>query len=400
MTTPRPLEGLRVLDIGTIIAGPFGASLLADFGADVIKVEQPGTGDTLRTGGGKQIDGISLAWVTTSRNKRSVTLNLREPEGQALFLRLVKVADLVVENFTPGTLERWNLGPEVLRDANPRLILLRVSGFGQTGPYSRRGGYDRIALGYSGLMYATGYPDRPPVRPAFAMADFTTGMFGALSAMIALYHRDVQQGPGQEIDLALFEPMFRVSEDLIPAFDRLGVVRERIGNRNPGFSPAGNFMSKDGRWLQIAAGGDRVWQRMAAAMGQPDLASDPRFATARARSQNADEIEALIAGWIADQTFDEAFATLDGAGVPCGGIYNAAEISTDPHFAARQDIISVDHPTIGPVKMPAVIPKLSETPGRVDWPGPALGEHNAAVYAELLGIDDGELTALKERGVV
>ncbi len=400
MAAHRPLEGLRVLDIGTIIAGPFGASLLADFGADVIKVEQPGTGDTLRSGGGARVDGISLAWVMHARNKRSVTLNLREPEGQALLLRLIRVADLVVENFTPGTLERWNLGPEVLRAANPRLILLRVSGFGQTGPYSRRGGYDRIALGYSGLMYATGYPDRPPVRPAFAMADFTTGMLGALSAMIALYHRDVHEGPGQEIDLALFEPMFRISEDLIPAFDRLGVVRERIGNRNPGFSPAGNFMTRDGRWLQIAAGGDRVWQRMAAAMGQPELAADERFLTARDRSRNADEIEALIADWIADRSFDEAFTILDGAGVPCGGIYNAAEIAADPHFAAREDIIAVDHPQIGPVKMPAVIPKLSETPGRVDWAGPALGEHNDAVYSELLGMGSTELAALGERGII
>jgi crotonobetainyl-CoA:carnitine CoA-transferase CaiB-like acyl-CoA transferase len=232
------------------------------------------------------------------------------------------------------------------------------------------------------------------------MADFPTGMFGALSAMIALYHRDVHEGPGQDIDLALFEPMFRVSEDLIPAYDRLGVIRERIGNRNPGFSPAGNFMTRDGRWLQIAAGGDRVWQRMAAAMGQPELASDARFLTARDRSQYADEIEGLIADWIADRTFDEAFAILDGAGVPAGGIYNAAEIAADPHFAAREDIISVDHPQIGPVKMPAVIPKLSETPGRVDWAGPALGEHNEAVYAALLGMGPGEVATLTERGVI
>ena len=400
MAAPRPLEGLRVLDIGTLIAGPFGASLLADFGADVIKVEQPGTGDSMRVSGGKQVDGVSLGWVTLARNKRSITLNLREPEGQALFLRLVAVADLVIENFTPGTLERWQIGPEVLRRANPRLILVRVSGFGQTGPYSRRGGYDRIALGYSGLMYATGYPDRPPVRPAFAMADFTTAMFGALSALMALYHRDVHQGPGQEIDLALFEPIFRISEDLIPAYDRLGVVRERIGNRNPGFSPAGNFLTRDGRWLQIAAGGDRVWRRMAVAMDQPELADDERFLTAQGRSRNADQLETLIAAWIAEQDFEAAFAILDAAGVPAGGIYTAAEIAADPHFAAREDIISVDHPAIGPVKMPGVVPKFSATPGRVDWPGPMLGEHNPAVYGELLGLDEQGLGALRDRGVV
>jgi len=400
MVARRPLEGLRVLDIGTLIAGPFGASLLADFGADIIKVEQPGTGDTLRLGGGKQIDGVSLGWVMHARNKRSVTLNLREAEGQALFLRLVEVADLVIENFTPGTLERWNIGPDAMRSVNPRLVVVRVSGFGQTGPYSRRGGYDRIALGYSGLMYASGYSDRPPVRPAFAMADFTTGMFGALSAMIALYHRDVQDGPGQDIDLALFEPIFRVSEDLIPAYDRFGTIRERIGNRNPGFAPAGNFLTKDGRWLQIAAGGDRVWQRMTAAIGQPELASDPRFSSAQARAKNADELEALIAEWIAEHDFEDGFSILDGAGVPAGGIYNAAEIAADPHFAAREDIISVDHPTIGPVKMPGIVPKFSETPGRVDWAGPDLGEHSDAIYEDLLGLDDAALCALRERGIV
>lgn len=389
-----------MLDIGTLIAGPFGASLLADFGADVIKVEQPGIGDGLRSSGGKQVNGISLHWVSNARNKRSVTLNLREPDGQALFLELVRISDLVIENFTPGTLERWNVGPDVLRGVNPGLILLRVSGFGQTGPYSRRAGYDRIALGYSGLMYTSGYPDRPPVRPAFAMADFTTAMFGALSSLMALYYRDVHGGPGQEIDLALFEPIFRISEDLIPAYDQLGTVRERIGNRNPGFAPAGNFMTRDGRWLQIAAGGDRVWQRMAAAMGQPELATDEQYATARARAANADELEQLIGEWIGARDFDEAFAILDGAGVPAGGIYNAAEIAADPHFAARDDIISVDHPELGPVKMPGVVPKFSETPGRVDWPGPSLGEHNGAIYGELLGIDASRLGGLRERGIV
>ncbi|MHB8577812.1 MAG: CaiB/BaiF CoA transferase family protein [Dehalococcoidia bacterium] len=399
-TGQRPLDGVRVLDIGTLIAGPFGASLLADFGADVIKVEQPGTGDSLRTGGGNRVDGVSLSWIQNSRNKRSVTLNLREPEGQRLFLRLAAVADLVIENFTPGTLEKWNIGPDVLRRVNPRLVLLRVSGFGQTGPYSRRAGYDRIALGYSGLMYVSGYPDSPPVRPAFAMADFTTAMFGALSSLMALYHRDVHGGSGQVIDLALFEPIFRISEDLIQAYDRLGVVRERIGNRNPGFAPAGNFMTKDGRWLQIAAGGDRIWQRMAAAMGLPELATEERFANQRARAENADALEAIIRDWIAARDFEEAFRVLDEAGVPTGGIYNAAEIAADPHFAAREDIITLEHPTIGPVRAPGVVPKLSDTPGRVDWPGPDLGQHNNEIYADLLGLSGAELQRLRRESVV
>ncbi len=395
-----PLAGLRVLDIGTLIAGPFGASLLADFGADVIKVEQPGKGDSLRTSGGQRVDGVSLAWATTGRNKRSVTLNLREPEGQALFLELVRVSDALIENFTPGTLERRGLGPERLREVNPRLIMIRVSGFGQTGPYSHRAGYDRIALGYSGLMYVSGYPESPPVRPAFAMADFTTAMFGALSTLMALYHRDVHGGAGQDVDLALFEPILRISEDLIPAYDRLGVVRERIGNRNPGFAPAGNFLTRDGRWLQIAAGGDRVWARMAEAIGRPELATDERFSTQRARAANADALEAIIRDWIAARDFDDAFAALDAAGVPAGPIMNAAQIVADPHINAREDIVSVEHPRIGPVKMPGIVPKFSETPGAVQWPGPELGEHNAAVYGELLGLNEASLRGLHERGVI
>lgn len=400
MTGTGPLAGLRVLDIGTLIAGPFGASLLADFGADVIKVEQPGTGDSLRTSGGQRVDGVSLAWATTGRNKRSVTLNLREPEGRALFLELVRVSDALFENFTPGTLERRGLGPDALREVNPRLIVIRISGFGQNGPYSRRPGYDRIALGYSGLMYVSGSPDGPPVRPAFAMADFTTAMFGALSTLMALYHRDVRGGAGQDVDLALFEPILRISEDLIPAYDRLGVVRERIGNRNPGFAPAGNFLTRDGRWLQIAAGGDRVWARMAEAIGRPELATDERFATQRARAQNADALETIIRDWIAARDFDTAFAALDAADVPAGPIMSAAQIVADPHINAREDILTVEHPRIGPVKMPGIVPKFSETPGAVNWPGPELGEHNAAVYGELLGMNEANLRGLHGRGVI
>jgi crotonobetainyl-CoA:carnitine CoA-transferase CaiB-like acyl-CoA transferase len=346
------------------------------------------------------VDGVSLAWATTGRNKRSVTLNLREPEGRALLLELVRVSDALIENFTPGTLERRGLDPEKLREVNPRLIVIRVSGFGQSGPYSRRAGYDRIALGYSGLMYVSGYPDGPPVRPAFAMADFTTAMFGALSTLMALYHRDVHGGAGQDVDLALFEPILRISEDLIPAYDRLGVVRERIGNRNPGFAPAGNFLTRDGRWLQVAAGGDRVWARMAEAIGRPELATDERFATQRARAANADELEAIIRDWIAARDFDDAFASLDAADVPAGPIMNAAQIVADPHINAREDIVSVDHPRIGPLKMPGIVPKFSATPGAVQWPGPELGEHNAAVYGELLGMNEAALRSLHERGVL
>jgi len=398
-----PLMGVRVLDIGTLIAGPFAASIMADFGAEVIKVEQPGAGDPLRHGDrgrGEGANGLGLHWLVGARNKCSITLNLRAPEGQQLLLRLVRVADVLIENFTPGTLERWNLGPARLRAENPRLIVLRVSGFGQTGPYSRRPGYDRIALGYSGMMYPTGYPDRPPVRPAFAIADFTTAMWGCLSVLMALYHRDAHHGPGQEIDLALYEPLLRISEDLIPAYDRRGVIRERIGNRNPGFSPAGNFLTRDGRWLQVAAGGDGPWRRLATAIGRPELADDPRYATAAGRIAHADELEALLAEWIGARDYDEAFAILDQAGVPVGGIYTAADIVNDPHFLARENIISVEHPALGSVKMPGIVPRFSQTPGEVLWPGEELGAHNESVYRDLLGLDAEAIAALRERGVI
>ena len=285
---PLPLAGIRVLDIGTLIAGPFGATLLGDFGAEIIKVEQPGPGDALRgtpekdPTTGKPVAARSGNWLVEGRNKKSVTLDLRGAEGQAILKELVAKSDVLIENFTPGTLERWNLGWEALHAINPRLIMVRVSGYGQTGPYSKRAGYDRIALGFSGYMYPTGFPDRFPVRPAFATADYNTGTFAAFSAMLALYHRDGPPGSGhgtgrgQMIDLALYEAPFRITGDLLTQFAHDGQVRERIGNRNPTFSPAGTFKTRDGRFVQIAAGGDGVFARLAEAIGMAELATDPR----------------------------------------------------------------------------------------------------------------------------
>ena len=277
MSERLPLSGIRVLDIGTLIAGPFGATLLGDFGAEVIKVEQPGRGDALR--GTPQDDGSAgrtLNWLIEARNKKSITLNLRVEAGQAILKDLVRHADVVMENFTPGTLERWNLGWEDLKKINPRLIMARVSGYGQVGPYSKRAGYDRIALGFSGYMYPTGFPDRFPVRPAFPTADYNTGTFGALAVMLALFERDARGGEGQMIDLALYEPTFRITAGMLNEFVTAGKIRERIGNRNPTFSPAGTFETKDGRYVQIAAGGDKVFERLAHAIDRPELATDPR----------------------------------------------------------------------------------------------------------------------------
>ena len=402
MSEDLPLTGIRVLDVGTLIAGPFAATMLGDFGAEVIKIEQPGSGDALRRGTRDGVAQRSGDWLVEARNKKAVTLNLRVEAGQALLRELAGHADVLIENFTPGTMERWGLGWDTLHALNPRLIMVRVSGYGQSGPYSRRAGYDRIALGFSGYMYPTGFPDRFPVRPAFPTADYNTGTFAALSAMFALYHRDAQPGGGlgQMIDLALYEAPFRITADLVPDFLRTGRVRERIGNRNPTFAPAGTFETRDGRYVQIAAGGDGVWRRLAQAMQRPELADDPRYRGSAGRIERADELEALLAEWVAAHDFAELERCLDAANVPFGGIYTAADIPGDPHYAARENLITVPDDELGEVTMPGVIPKLAATPGRVTHAGPALGAHNAEIYGGLLGRPQEELERLRAEGVI
>lgn len=405
-----PLAGIRVLDIGTLLAGPFAATMLGDFGAEVIKVEQPGPGDALR---GTAVDGNaprSGNWLVEARNKKSVTLNLRVEQGQNILRELIAHADVLVENFTPGTLERWGLGWEAVHALNPRLIMVRVSGYGQTGPYSKRAGYDRIALGFSGYMYPTGFADRFPVRPAFPTADYNTGTFAALATMFALYHRDAQtgggagngpsNGMGQMIDLALYEPTFRITADMMPNFLKTGALRERIGNRNPTFSPAGTFETRDGRYVQIAAGGDRVWRRLAEAMDMAELADDPRYAVSSERIQRADELEELLAKWIGEHDFKDIEPRFVAANVPFGGIYTAADIADDPHYAARDNIVSVADEDLGSVPMPGVIPKLSATPGRINFAGPPLGKHNDEIYGELLGKSATQMAELKAQKII
>jgi crotonobetainyl-CoA:carnitine CoA-transferase CaiB-like acyl-CoA transferase len=402
MDESLPLRGIRVVDIGTLIAGPFAATMLGDFGAEVIKVEQPGRGDALR---GTSTDGSaprSGNWLVEARNKKCVTLNLRVAAGQRILAELVKRADVLIENFTPGTLERWGLGWDALHALNPRLIMVRVSGYGQTGPYSKRAGYDRIALGFSGYMYPTGFPDRYPVRPAFPTADYNTGTFAALATMFALYQRDAQpgNGAGQMIDLALYEPTFRITADMIGAYARSGEIRERIGNRNPTFAPAGTFETRDGRLVQIAAGGDGVWRRLAEAMERAELADDPRYKASTERCKRADELEALLAEWAGAHDFADIEARLAAANVPFGGIYTAADIASDAHYAARENISHIADEELGEVVMPGVIPKLSATPGHIAHAGPAIGAHNATIYRELLGMSTEELAALRSDGVI
>ena len=402
MTENLPLTGIRVLDIGTLIAGPFAATMLGDFGAEVIKVEQPGRGDALR---GSPVNGKanrSGNWLVEGRNKKSITLNLRVPEGQAILKELITTADVLVENFTPGTLEKWGLGWDVVHALNPKLIMTRVSGYGQIGPYSKRSGYDRIALGFSGYMYPTGFPDRIPVRPAFATADYNTGTFAALATMFALYHRDANggKGEGQLIDQALYEAPFRITADMMTDFARTGANRERIGNRNPTFTPAGTFETKDGRYVQIAAGGDGVWPRLAQAMGQPELAEDPRYKTIGERMQRADEMEQMCADWVATLNFDEIEPLLVGLNVPFGGIYRAEDIANDRHYEARQNIARVPDDELGEVTMPGVSPRLEGTPGRITHAGPHIGAHNDEIYRSLLGKSEAEMAALVKAGVV
>jgi crotonobetainyl-CoA:carnitine CoA-transferase CaiB-like acyl-CoA transferase len=396
-----PLSGIRVLDVGTLIAGPFAATMLGDFGAEIVKVEQPGRGDALR---GTPADGEaarSASWLVEGRNKKSITLNLRVEAGQSILRELVEHADVLIENFTPGTMERWGLGWDTVHAVNPRLIMVRVSGYGQTGPYSARAGYDRIALGFSGYMYPTGFPDRVPVRPAFPTADYSTGTFGALATMFALYQRDAQAGgQGQMIDLALYEPTFRITADMMLEHARSGANRERIGNRNPTFAPAGTFVARDGRFVQIAAGGDRVWRRLAQAMARPELADDPAYATSVQRMQRADELEALVADWVATLEFDELEARLVAANVPFGGIYSAHDIASDAHYAARENVVAVHDEALGPLSMPGIVPKLGATPGRISHAGPPIGAHNQEIYAGLLAKSQRELASLEAAGVI
>ncbi|HUI27035.1 MAG TPA: CoA transferase [Candidatus Kryptonia bacterium] len=394
-----PLQGVRILDLGTRIAAPFAATLLGDFGAEVIKVELPGHGDFMRTIG-PFVDGYSLWWAVEGRNKKSITLDLRTPRGQDLLKQLVAVSDVVVENFQPGTLERWGLGYDELRAINSGLILTRASVYGQTGPYRDRPGLDRNGIGFGGLLYLTGYRDRPPVRPGIIISDYLTGVFNAFAILLALYHRDLHQGGGQSVDLALYESIFRILEHTVASYDRLGLVREREGNRLRNSAPLDNWETKDGEFLCIVAAGDGLFPRLARAMGRDDLLSDPRFRSLAARVAHADEINAIVAGWVKQHTAAEIEAVLIPAEVPVTRAYSIADIAADPHYAARSDIVTVDDPTIGPVRMPAVYPRLSRTPGRVQRGAPKLGEHNREIYGGLLGLADADMAALQADGII
>ena len=393
-----PFDGIRVLDLATVMAGPVAATLLADFGADVIKVEEPTRGDTLRAlGGGK---GADLFWLQEGRNKRCVTLNLRDPEGQDLLARLARDADVLIESFRPGTMESWNLGPERLCAANPRLVYLRMSGYGQTGPYRERGAFDRVAAAFSGVTYASGDPAGPPMRSGFALADYMSAAYNAFAVAMVLYHRDAQgAGRGQVIDLALYEPLLRASEAATVIYDRFGVVRERSGNRHPAAVPSGLYVTSDGAHVVLFAAPDHLFARLARALDLPDLESDPRFAHASARRKNADELEATLTERIAELPLGELLERLNAARVPGSKVNSIADVFEDPQVIARENLVPVPDDQGGELRMVGVMPKLSETPGRIRHAGRPLGADNDAVYGEL-GLGPDELAALRERGVI
>ena len=402
MNTPAgALDGIRVIEVGTLISGPFAGRLLGDMGADVIKIEPPGSPDPLRTWGQAEVEGHHFFWTVHARNKKAATLNLRAPRGRELFLDLIERSDIIVENFRPGTLEKWNLGYDVLRERNPGIILVRVSGYGQTGPDAAKAGYASVAEAVSGLRHMNGFPGGPPPRLALSLGDSLAGMFAAQGALAALYRRSVT-GEGQVVDAALTEACLAIQESTIPDYDAGGVVRGPSGTRLEGIAPSNIYQSADGSWVVIAANQDTVFRRLCAAMGQPDLAADPRFVDHGARGRNQDELDAIIGEWAAGRQPDDIIETLSSAGVIAGPINTVAEVVRDPQLLARGMLVEHYDERIGRnVLGPGVIPALSESPGGVRHAGSARpGQHNDEVYGDLLGLSTGEIDELTEQGVL
>jgi crotonobetainyl-CoA:carnitine CoA-transferase CaiB-like acyl-CoA transferase len=396
-----PLHGLRVIEVGAFIAGPYCGQLLADFGADVIKVEPPGNGDPMRQWGLHKFEGQSLWWPVIGRNKRAITLDLRHPEGQALAKRLITNSDVLVENFRPGTLEEWNLDPEQLRRQNPKLIVSRISGFGQTGPYREHAGFAAVCEAMGGMRLLTGYKDRPPTRVGLSVGDSLAGLFAAFGIMNALYARDHgEQGSGQTIDTAITESVLAFLESVITEYSVTGKIRERSGAVLPGVAPSNLYPTADGSWVIIAANADGPFRRLAAAMGQPGLASDPRYSTHDARGRNQEELDRLVAAWTKTQSRPELLRLLVEKQVPAGSAYDAADIAKDQHYRERDVVVQVETKKFGSLSMQGIVPKLSATPGSIRWVGPELGQHNMDVYEGLLGLSRSEIARLQTEGII
>ncbi|WNS79105.1 CaiB/BaiF CoA-transferase family protein [Domibacillus sp. DTU_2020_1001157_1_SI_ALB_TIR_016] len=394
-----PLTGLKIIDVSSVIAAPFAACLLGDLGAEVIKVELPGKGDATR-GLGPWKDEESLRWPGLSRNKRSLTLDIRTEEGREIFKELVRTADAVIENFRPGTLEKWGLGYEVLKEVNPNIVLTRQSGYGQTGPYAGKAGFGTPCTAFSGYTYLQGFSDRPPVSPAFSLLDYVSGIFVAFGTVSALYHRDKNNAEGQVVELGLYEAMFRMMEFLIAEHDQLGKVRERSPMLAGHSSPAGTYQTKDGKWVVLVCSTEKTWTRLAESMGRADLIDDPRYKTNMERMQNDEDLQKIVKEFIGSLNNDELLEKMDTEGVPVSPILSIEDIFNNPQYKARENILEVEHPRLGSVKVPGIVPKFSATPGKIRHRAPDLGEHNEEILRNEIGLTEEQIAQLYEKGVI
>lgn len=398
MSASKPLSGLKVIELGTLIAGPFAARICAEFGAEVIKVESPKGGDPLRKWR-KLYEGTSLWWFVQARNKQSITLDLKHAQGLAILKQLLAEADMLVENFRPGTLEKLGLDAQTLHQLNPGLVIVRLSGFGQSGPMRDQPGFGAVGESMGGLRYITGFEDRPPVRTGISIGDSIAALWGVIGGLMALRHREVNGGTGQVVDVALYEAVFAMMESLVPEFDVLGFVRERSGNIMPGITPSSIHVCADGKSVQIGANGDAIFKRLMHALGRPDLADDPTLEDNAGRDARRDELYGVIDRWAGSLPQDRVLATLTAAEVPASRIYSVQDMFADPQFLARDMFIDGQLPDGKPFKMPGIVPKLSTTPGSSQWTGPALGEHTNAILHQL-GYDAEAIKVLREAGTV
>ncbi|MCY1495845.1 Succinyl-CoA--L-malate CoA-transferase beta subunit [compost metagenome] len=398
MNSAKPLAGLKVIELGTLIAGPFASRICAEFGAEVIKVESPDGGDPLRKWR-KLYEGTSLWWFVQARNKRSITLNLKHEQGREVLKKLLAEADILIENFRPGVLEKLGLGWDVLHALNPKLVMVRLSGFGQSGPLKDQPGFGAVGESMGGLRYITGFEDRPPVRTGISIGDSIAALWGVIGALMALRHREVNGGQGQVVDVALYEAIFAMMESMVPEFDVFGFIRERTGNIMPGITPSSIHTTADGKHIQIGANGDAIFKRFMHAIGRADLADDPGLAGNDGRDARRDELYGVIDRWAQSLPLAEVEALLSRAEVPASRIYSIEDMFADPQFLARDMFLSARLPDGKPFRMPGIVPKLSDTPGEVAWTGPALGEHNREVLAAL-GYSDEQIAALGRDGAI
>ena len=399
-TSEKPLAGKRVLDCATFIAGPTCATFLGEFGAEVIKVELPAVGCPLRKFGTMTETGMSLPWLSESRNKKSITVDLRTPEGASLLRDLVSKSDVLVENFQPGTFESWGLGWDVLKQVNPALVMVRITAYGQTGPYRDRPGFGRIANAFGGISYLAGYPDRAPVTPGSAtLPDYMSGLYGALGALLALRVAE-RDGVGQVVDIGLYESIFRILDELTPAYAYRGYVRERMGPGTVNAVPHSHYPTADGKWVAVACTNDKIFQRLADLVGQPELGGSGKWGSIAKREANREAIDAFVGDWTRRFTAAEVLEACAEAQVPCGPVNSIRDIFADPQFAARENMVRLPVDGLGEIVVANVVPRLSETPGSVDWAGPNLGEHTEEILSDLLDLDSGRITELRRSGAI